>query len=281
MRDPANAQSLTNQVNHRILALGPTGSGKTTQLLTLPRPVFAYIFDPNASLSLRGQDIDYLEFLPAHLPMAVRPTAKDAKKDASTAPVAEAYRAFEQDFDQRLREGFFDKYNTIAMDSVTTLLDLIMDRVLQLNGRAGQWPEMQDYPSQMMAFMSICRTLTGLGKTIYMTGHLLTDKDELTQRIYRQPLMTGRLREKIPLLFSDVLVCDVLVDKDNQVSYRVQTVPDRLTPSVRTCIKGLEAFEPVTIDWTKPVIGQGLGGILNWESRQLKENAAKSSTGTR
>ena len=107
-----------------------------------------------------------------------------------------------------------------------------------------------------------------MGKGLYMTGHLDIRKDELTQRIFRKPMMTGRLTTKIPLLFSDVLVCEV--EGGEKATYRIMTVPDRMTTSVRTSIKGLNPFEDVTIDWSKNPLGQGLGGILNWEGKQLK-----------
>lgn len=268
----ANARDAIETSAHRIFVMGDTGAGKTTQLLTLPGKKFAYLFDPNAILSLRGHDVDYEEFMPDRLNLSAGSMSK-GKGDKTTDYSSKLYVEWEKDIDERLSSGFFDDYDVIAIDSATTLLDLIMDRVLSINGRAGQWPHQDDYGPQMMTFTNIMRTLTGLGKTLYMTGHLETKKDELTQRIFRNPMMTGRLRTKIPLLFSDVFICEAECDGRSEVKYKLQTVPDRMTTCVRTSIKGLNPIEDVTINFDEPIEGQGIGGILNWELNQLKGGA--------
>src|SRR5690606_34984327 len=98
-------------------------------------------------------------------------------------------------------------------------------------------------------FQNVCRQLTALGKMVVMTGHVETRQDELTKRIFRAPMMTGRLKTKVPLLFSDIFVCEATNDGRGKVSHTIQTVPDRTTTTVRTTIKGLNPFEDVTIDW--------------------------------
>jgi hypothetical protein len=251
-------------VNHAFLMLGDTGSGKTTQLLTLPGKKFAYLFDSNAILSLRGYDVEYEAFLPEELNLSIRSLSK-GKGDNTTAYQNDVYLQWERDFQDRIKDGFFNNYDVIAIDSATTFLDLIMDRILTINGRPGAWPQQDDYGPQMLAFTNVCRTLMGLGKTIYMTGHMEIKQDNLTQRIFRKPMMTGRLTTKIPLLFSDIFVteCDNLTD--GKMAYKIQTVPDRMTTTVRTSIKGLDPFEDVTLDFNKPLESQGLGAILTWD----------------
>ena len=260
----ANAKDARGVTARRILLLGDTGSGKTTQLLTMPGRKFAYLFDSNALLSLQGHDVEYEEFLPDRLNLSVKSLKKDIG-DKTTNFKNDMFVEWERDFNHRLQTGFFDNIDVIAFDSCTTFLDLIMDRVLTINGRAGQWPQQDDYGPQMLSFINICRTLTSLGKDILMTGHLEVKKDELMQRIFRQPMMTGRLRTKIPLLFSDVFVCEVENDGRGNVKHRIQTAPDRLTTTVRTAFKGLNGFEDVTIDWSKPLEGQGIGRFIKDE----------------
>lgn len=265
-----NARDAITSAAHRFLVLGDTGGGKTTQLLSLRGKKFAYLFDSNALLSLKGYDVDYEEWLPDRLNLAATSLKKD-KGDKGSVFGSTLYQDWEVDFNKKVEGGFFDAYDWIAFDSSTTFLDLVMDRVLTINGRFGQWPQQDDYGPQMIAFINICRTLTGMGKGLYMTGHLDIRKDELTQRIFRKPMMTGRLTTKIPLLFSDVLVAEV-EPGEKAARYKIQTVPDRMTTCVRTSIKGLNPFEDVTIDWSQDPVGQGLGGILNWEAKQQKGN---------
>lgn len=262
-----NARDVRESVAHKFLVLGDTGSGKTTQLLTLPGKKFAYLFDPNAVLSLVGHDVDYEEFLPDRINLSVNALAK-GKGDGNPNNIkSDLYVEWERDFQDRVNKGFFDSYDVIAVDSATTFLDLIMDRVLTINGRPGQWPQQDDYGPQMLTFTNICRTLMGMGKTIYMTGHLETRQDDLTKRIFRGPMMTGRLKTKIPLLFSDILIAEAENDGRGNVVHRMQTVPDRMTTTVRTAFKGIDSFIDVTLDFNKPLEGQGLGGYMIREKR--------------
>lgn len=256
-----NARTAHETTNHKILALGDTGSGKTTQFLTLPGKKFMYLFDPNAILSLQGHDVDYEEFLPDSLNLSVKSLTK-GKGDSSTSHQNKVYMEWEKDFDNKIQSGFFDQYSAIGLDSATTFLDLIMDRVLTINGRAGQWPQQDDYGPQMITFINVCRSLMALDKIIYMTGHVEIKKDELQQRIFRKPMMTGRLTTKIPLLFSDVFFFEAENDGRGAVRHKIQTVPDRITTTVRTSFKGLPPYEDVTIDWTKPLETQGIGGLI-------------------
>jgi hypothetical protein len=70
-------------------------------------------------------------------------------------------------------------------------------------------------------------------------------------------------------LFSDVFIAEAEPDTKGGVIYKIQTVPDRITTCVRTAIRGLDAFEDVTIKFDEDPVGQGLGGVLNWEAKQL------------
>lgn len=269
-----NAQDTTVAKHKTIFMIGDTGSGKTTQFLTLSGKKYLYIFDPNALQSIKGQDIEYDEFLATPVSSAVASLSKSGKADSPSSTSSDVFRLFEKQFDERTRAGFFDSYDWIGFDSATTLLDLIMDRVLTLNGRFGQWPQQDDYGPQIVAFVNLCRTITAMGKGLYMTGHLEEKQDQKTQRFSIRPMMTGRLIVKIPLLFSEVFVAgsDIVnvKDKDGAATYTIQTVRSGTLACCRTSIRGLSPIENVTIDWSKPVVGQGIGGILNWAAREGK-----------
>ena len=259
-----NAKEVTGlDRGYKILVLGNAGSGKTTQFGTLPGRKFAYLFDPNAILSLRGMDVDYEEWLPDRVPMKVVPLDRQSRSRAKSAPSQTLYAEWERDVEKKLREGFFDQYDWIMFDSLTTFADMVMDQVLAMQGKAGQWPERDDWAPQMMAIKSVVREFAALGKNIYFTGHVEVRQDELTGRLLQTPVMTGRLKVMLPMLFSELLYAEARTDpKSGEVSFVLQTKPDRMNPLIRTSIKGLPAFVDVTIDWNKPVEGQGLGGIL-------------------
>jgi hypothetical protein len=258
-----NAKDSHVNAKPKILILGSTGSGKTSQFCTLPGKKFIYCFDPNALLTLQGQDVDYEQFMPDVPSIAISSLKKGTGDRSSSAKkTSEAYLDFEKDFETRIRDGFFTDYDYIAFDSCTTLLDMIMDRVLTINGRAGQWPQQDDYGPQMNTFTNIVRTAMSLGIGIYFTGHLELQQDQLSKRIYQTPILTGKLKAKIPLLFSEILAFDAQADNKGNVNYRAQTKPSSTTPLIRCTVRDLQQFEDITLDYTKSLVGQGLGRIL-------------------
>lgn len=273
-----NAKTAHESSSFKILTLAPTGAGKTTQFATLPGRKFIYLFDPNAILSLQGQDIEYEEFLPDVMNLDVKSLSKSTNEKSYKPTMkrrpTDTYRAWEQDFEQKVDSGYFNDFDWIGFDSFTTLSDMVMDEVLQINGRPDSWPNQDDYGPQMLTLKNIMRTATSLGKNIYVTGHMEMKQDELTQRIYNTPIMTGRLKATLPLLFSEIFVLSPVASKDS-VIYQLQCKPTRDTPLIRTSIKGLEPYEDVTIDFDKPLEGQGLGGILNWWRKQQGGAATK------
>jgi len=259
-----NAKDAHATSKHKILALGDTGSGKTAQILTLPGRTFAYLFDPNAILTLRGADVEYEEYLPDQLSLSVKSLKKDVGDKHNTYH-SDLYARWEKDFYSKMESGFFDDFDNIVMDSATTFLDLIMDRVLTINGRSGQWPQQDDYGPQMLVFTNVCRNLAALDKVLYMTGHLETKQDDLTKKIFRGPMMTGRLKTKIPLLFSDIFVFEVENDGKGSIIHKIMTAPDRTTTSVRCSFRGLMPYENVTLDFKQPLGDQGIGKLMRLE----------------
>lgn len=257
-----NAKDVKGEGTSKILVLGNTGSGKTAGFLTLPGKKFIYLFDPNALNTLQGYDVDYEEFLPDKLNLKLTSLQKGKGDVRQSTHGAEVYRAWEEDFETKVDEGFFDQYDVIGMDSYTTLADMIMDGVLAINGRGGQWPQQDDYGPQMIALTNITRTFTSLGKMVYFTGHVELKQDDLSKKIIQTPLLTGRLKVKLPILFSEILFAEAQTDTKGNVNYTIQTKPSRQNPLIRCTKKDLAAFEDVTIDFNKPLEGQGIGRLF-------------------
>ena len=249
-----------------VLALGLPGAGKTSQILTLPGRKFAYLFDPQAINTLMGYDIEYKEFLPDKLSLRLTSLSENVRKREGLNPNRnhgrEVYEAWEKDFETKAESGFFDDFDVICFDSFTTLSDMVMDGVLAVNGRGGQWPQQDDYGPQMLTLSNIMRTATSLNKLIYVTGHIEMKQDEASKRMMMTPLMTGRLKTKLPILFSELLSFEAAADMKGNISWVVQTRPDRLTPIARTSMKHVSFKEDVTIDWTKDPEGQGLAALM-------------------
>lgn len=262
-----STRDLKPEQGFRIMALGAAGSGKTTAFVTLSGRKFAYIVDPNSLRSLQGSDIDYELFQPDVSTFNLRSLSASGRKDQATIrdSGSEAYIEWERHFESALESGLLLGYDWVMLDSISTFADMIMDRVLVLNNRAGQVPQQDDYSPVMVSLRNIVRRLCSLQRAdgtfvnIYVTGHLEPNKDELTGRIFNTPLLIGKLRQKLPILFSDLLIFEADTTKEGKVSYSVATTPSKMNPGTRCSKRGLPPVLDVTIDWSRPLAEQGLG----------------------
>lgn len=262
-----NAKTDAPRGSYRILLAGSTGSGKTTQMWSLPGRKFAYLFDPNALRSLEGCDIDYELFLPdtTELDSTLKGFNKGAKDDrppSSREPTC--YMRWGTDLNERFENGFFDTYDWICIDGLTFLSKSIMDRLLYINNRFGAVEALSDYRQAGSKLTDLFRTLTSIGKNIYCTAHITSFQDEKTKKIEEQLFIPGSAKITIPLMFTDLFLAvgpSGEGKKDNR--YRVQTRPDtRGFKYVRTSIRNLEFYEDVTIeDFNRPE-DFGIGALL-------------------
>jgi hypothetical protein len=256
-----NAKDTKDIGKAKFLLLGPSGSGKTSQILTLPGKTFCYLFDPSALATLKGHDIDYELFLPTRVSTAAVSLTKGKSDAMSKEDASDVYTNWEKDSDEKMESGFFEPYDNICFDSFTTFSDVVMDRVLKLNGRAGKFPQQDDWGGQMQTITNVVRTYASMNKVILFTAHEEFKQDSESGRMVNIILLTGRLRVKLPLLFSEMLHMEC-ASTSTKIAYQVQTRPDRFNPAIRCSFRGLDMFHDVTIkDWNKPQ-DYGLGKIL-------------------
>lgn len=174
------------------LIYGYMGTGKTTMIGTARKPVLLHCFDPGGEKVL----VDQIKAGEVMVNNSFQ--NEDAKKPT-------AYRGWEKEFD-RLRgiDGFFESIGTFAIDSVTTWSEALMNVILKNNGRAGDTPQLQDYLVQINILRDTIKLITTLPCDVIFTGHVDTDKDEITGRMMSGVMITGKLKEKLPLLLDEV-----------------------------------------------------------------------------
>ena len=247
--------------NDNILALGTPGGGKTSLFSTIPGKKFLYILDPNALQTLKGQDVDYEIFLPEQLDMSAVTLKKDVR-DPKGGAAPKTYLKFEEHFEEALADNFFDSYDTVGIDGASSLQDITMDRITFLNGRFGKHPEYADNTATMSTVRKVVRTLASLNKRIFLTGHTDMKTDDATGRLYNQMVLIGKLRNQIPMVFSEIWLCYGDEDKNGDIKYYVRTKPDKYNPYLRSAIKGIDTVEDVTIEnWDDPT-KYGVGALI-------------------
>ena len=174
------------------MVYGYMGTGKTRLLSTARKPVLLHGFDPGGEKVLKD-NIEAGEVICDN-----RFQFEDARKPT-------AFREWEKEIG-RLRkiDGFFESLGTYSVDSVTTWSEALMNAILKTQGRAGGTPQMQDYLVQINTLRDWIKIITSLPCDVILTGHVDSEKDEVTGRITTGVMITGKLKEKLPLLMDEV-----------------------------------------------------------------------------
>ncbi len=117
----------------------------------------------------------------------------------------------------------------------------------------------------MNTFRNIIRSITAVSN-VYLTAHMEMHKDDLSKKIHYQPLFTGKNRLRIPLRFTEcVVLTKEPADADGGEQYMMHVEKTREHPFIRSTIprrKGFRGPLNVTLDFKKPLEGQGLGKYL-------------------
>jgi len=274
-----NAKDSNLSPTKRILLAGRTGTGKTTQIWTLPGKKFAYIFDPNALSALHGCDVDYETFFPdiGMVETGLKGFNKGSRSDGRPKrPEPKVYNAWEDHINSHYEKGFFDSYQWLIFDSATFFAKAVMDRQLYINNRFGGTEEIADYKIVGAKLAEIMTPITTSHLNIFMTAHLSVYQDEKTSRIETQLFLPGRARTLMPLQFTDVLQAITIDDEKKGVTYAVRTRPDpKGLQDIRTSISGLDTIEDVTIPGSSFDDRAGLHGIGALLNRETKSNAIR------
>ncbi len=115
-----------------------------------------------------------------------------------------------------------DGIETVVVDSLTTLSDLAMNRILALNGRAGGTPQLQDWLQQMNWLKNFILQVKALPCHVVFIAHEQIEKDELTGKLEALPALTGKMAGKVGLYFDEVYSAQV-VQKGKESEFRLLT----------------------------------------------------------
>lgn len=174
---------------------GDLGTGKTHLLRTCRRPILIHSFDPGGTKTLRTDP----GFMNGEILVDTRYEEEDAKRPT-------AYELWEREFDRLRKANFFDHVGTFVIDSATTWADALMNAILKRNGRAAGTPQQMDWMVQMNTIRDAMKTFCSLPCDCILTAHIDYVKDEASGRLLGQPMFTGKLKQKIPLLFDEIYV---------------------------------------------------------------------------
>lgn len=273
--EPAPVQSAADaelDAFERLLVVGPTGSGKTKLIWSLPGRKFVYAFDPNAGATLKGApDCDIVQFMPEFLETDA--TLKGFNKDSqgkvykgdspSSRREPTLYNKWVDDLNWRVENNFFADYQWLVFDSMTFLSKAVMDRQMFINNRYGGVEDIADYKIVGRKISDVFQSINSLPINILCLCHKNEYQDDLTKKIVTQIRLPGSARDILPLMYTNVWLAFTEHD-GKRTRYKIRTVPEpRGLQEIRTGMKGLAETEDVTIEDDRRPDRYGIGAILS------------------
>jgi hypothetical protein len=216
------------------LVVGQSGTGKTRLLSTCPKPVLLDNFDPGGPKSV-DKHIRSGEIL-----------VDDFSVDANTN-AAEAYRKWDEAFQRKCRDGWFNNIATYAIDSSTTWIRAMLAYAVSKNpkAQASGLPSIQDYGVCGKTMLDILGIILNLPCHFLLTGHLVEDIEESTGELIIRIAAFKMLRTGVPPMFDEIYVSKVKITS-KEPKYYLQTVNDgRFVAKSRWNSEGKLAMEEV------------------------------------
>lgn len=277
LQEVSSARKMKVDPFKRILAIGETGSGKSSQIWTLPGRKFAYVFEQNSMPALHNcPDLDYVAFLPetGEMDLSLKGFNKGSKSDKPRKRFEPmVYQRWGDDWNERDEMGFFANYDWLIFDSVTALSNAIMARQLYINGRYGDIEEQADYRITGSKVAHIFTTVSSMPINVYATGHLNVYQDDKTKRISTELWLPGQGRKVLPMMFTDIWLATV-EEVDGELRHIVRTKPEpRGLKGIRCTVSDLEVEEDVTIEDYSRATSYGIGALLSRGDTMEKKNA--------
>lgn len=199
-----NAKSLLTSPTPSFLIVGDGGTGKTRFLATCPR---AFVIDTdNGMASVAGQDVEYRTFKDAPY------GSKATNPDLGIYPWGTAWDQFVKEINrigELMDKGEFP-YDTLGVDSITTLSNISMNYVLKSAGKIGNAaPEIQHWGQQLRLLETVMDQLTSWPIRLVVTAHIKRDDNLVMGTKEYLPLVAGQLSGKIGIYFDEVYFTDV------------------------------------------------------------------------
>ena len=159
-------------------------------------PAIVYSFDPGGLKSIQphigaNKVVPFTEF----------------EKENSKHPTA--WDAFERAYAEHKKLGFFKEVGTFVIDSLTMMAEALMNKLVKraIKGdRTPGVPILQDWMIQMITLQNVLKEVTSLPCDVLITAHNDIDKDEVTGKISAGPMVTGKLKARLPIIFDELWV---------------------------------------------------------------------------
>ena len=186
----------TKDSNFTALVMGEPGMGKTHFICTGNKPILIDSFDPRGTTVI---DIEFAKEI-RDGDIIVRTFWGESYKHPSM------YKEWEAQWERDIRDGFLSHFGTYAIDSLSTFMDAMSNKVSKDKGRSGGTLAIQDYIPLYNTLKDIIKLTSSQQCDFILTGHLQPYENELTREIKCELEAYGKLKVQVPLLFTEKYV---------------------------------------------------------------------------
>ena len=252
----ATLDTLVSTQKLKLLVYGQSGAGKTVFSTGAPKPLV---------LDFDGKVSSAASYYAHHAPKRLKEISYENLTD--TPGQERPFRRFKKILQKLQKDAAEGKlaHETIVLDSLTLFLDAFMADIIAENPgvkRPNNVPALQDYQILNIQFKDVMSQLLALPAHIVVVGHITSETNQETGRIFWKPLVPGKLADRLPQIFTEVYRAYV-VHQNGAQQYLCQTSSDG-EYVCRTQIPGIPQHVPADFE-----------RIVNFMAKKLAGKAAE------
>lgn len=263
-----NAKSFRRTETPSILLVGDGGTRKTRFAASCPKPL---ILDFDAgTASIAGMDVYYSTFkdAPWKAPKPGQKVAAGVDTEKGIYPWGEGWVAFIKYLDDVLwpaiekgrpytietEDGPYE-FETLVVDSLTTMANASMNWVLKTSGKTGMaQPEIQHWGQQLRTLETVMEAIAAWPIRLVVTAHIKRDENQTMGTKEFLPLVSGQLSGKVGIYFDEVYYTKT-EGKGKDQKVKIITTTD---PLYRMAKSRMNVPQDTELSW--PAIAKALAG---------------------
>lgn len=191
------------QDTFNALVLGQVGSGKTTLAGTARKPLYVHSFDPGGTKVFKNFNADDPRKKPRNM-FETGEVIADTRFEGDDSSQPQAYNQWERQFKEMRSKDMFEHIGTYVVDSFTTWVLALKYQILKKKGRTEGVMQIHDWQVLGNTVKDVINVMTALPCDVILTGHLTTEKDDVSGRIETRLQAIPSLQTELPLMFDEI-----------------------------------------------------------------------------
>lgn len=223
----ASTADIKGSTTPSILVIGDGGTGKSRFLASCPKP-FVFDFDKGLVSTKDLPAFEYETFKDEPWSTKGIPLAVQAeRKKQGFSPWGTSWTRFINYLDEKVEPKMGDStlpYDTLGIDSLTTLTSQCMNYVLKTASKTGETsPTLPEWGSQLRLLETLMEQLAAWPIRLIVNAHIKRDDNLVMGEKEFLPMITGQLASRLGIYFDEVYYTEVKgAGKDRKFHFRTE-----------------------------------------------------------